>query len=825
MDRSRAKPSFLRELIGLVLLALPLLVTVSAIEAADWVKGLPSLKALVLVSLVTWAFLARSAAPWWIGHPAAFLIGLVVAFVLGAFTLSESSGPGDLANRLADWFGAIGSLEGDRGTAMTGIFLMAVTLWLGHASVWLAYRRSHALPATLPGLGVLLVVLTFLPPDYYWYFFMYLLSVAPVIAYGQSGRWSLGGHRIALAGALTAGLVVMSITVGAAWRAPAPEGTVISLASKFEKSWYSFRGRWSNLFYGVPDRKDWPRFSPPHNLPYMGPIEPRDDVLFVVESQEPYRWRVRVYETYTGAGWVSDEDSAKVTTSELSSQSGLDEPKARKEVGIGVRMYSKGTTLVSVGEPLGADIPSKVMLSPKPSFDLYLTGSQNSYVPPELEKYRDALISWLVSHSPGGAPSIDLPDSGFEIVSDGALEEPQKLGTAPIVMARTEASPGPLLALRGKRTLVPPKQYKTVGSISEATPDMLREAGHQYPEWVTDRYLQLPNDFPDTVKELARQLIKDEDNSYDMAEAIREHLTAMPYTLDVAVPPEGQDGVEFFLLVQRRGYCQNYASAMITMLRSLDIPARLVIGFAPGIWDQERAAWVVQFRHYHAWPEVYFSGYGWVEFEPTPADVQPALEHLGIQPQGALVSLPPEFDPCNDVFGFEVCSDLDASGSQFDDFLDELPGQGVNPLVGGGSGGGSGGGFPSFWAVLGSVLGVLALLGVAYYIRRRLNELGYVTLTYASVCFLGRLGGVGLRPQNTPWEYCARLSRALPAHTQPIRYITERFVRTRYGGSHKEPYAEELRSVGLAWRTIRLALLRHILLRFLPRRQSPLALD
>ena len=78
---------------------------------------------------------------------------------------------------------------------------------------------------------------------------------------------------------------------------------------------------------------------------------------------------------------------------------------------------------------------------------------------------------------------------------------------------------------------------------------------------------------------------------------------------------------------------QNYASAMITMLRSLGIPARLVVGFAPGTKDAQRGGWLVRAENYHAWPEVYFPGHGWVEFEPTPAAVQPSLEAFRTGPE------------------------------------------------------------------------------------------------------------------------------------------------------------------------------------------------
>ena len=139
-----------------------------------------------------------------------------------------------------------------------------------------------------------------------------------------------------------------------------------------------------------------------------------------------------------------------------------------------------------------------------------------------------------------------------------------------------------------------------------------------YPTWVTDRYLQLADDFPESVKTLAAELVRGQDNPYDMAEAIRQHLLTLPYSLQVTHPPPGQDWVEHFLFVQRKGYCQNYASPMITMLRSLGVPARLAVGFAPGIRDGGRGVWEVRALHYHAWPEVYLPQYGWVEFDPPP---------------------------------------------------------------------------------------------------------------------------------------------------------------------------------------------------------------
>ena len=848
MDSDRGKIPSLREAIVLVLLALPLLVTASTIEDANWVKGLPSLKALVLVSLVVWAFMARSRVPWWVAHPAAILGGLLVSFVLGALTISGNRGVEVLANHLGTWFGAIGSRDGNQGTALVGVGLIAVTLWMGHVSVWLAYRRPLALLAALPGLGVLLVVLTFLPSDYYWYFFIYLLAAAPGIAYRHSGRWQMRGKRVPLIGTLLAGLALMAITLVPVWRTPSPEGTIFPLASKFERPWYSFRAAWTNLFYGVPNRQQWPFFSPPEDLPYRGPAALGDDTLFLVESQDPHRWRMRVYETYVSSGqsrgWVGAEYPVEKFSTEAELLEYTGNLKAREKVEIGVRMYSRGHTLMSVGEPLAADMSTKVELSPRPSFRLYLAGPQFSYLPPEVMEYRDDLVPPLISDKEGVsttgeekprfgtkdgvtalAPSVKLDSLGFSVFrridssTDGSEQQIQQPDERYLEVERKGATHGPPLALASRRTLVPPMEYETLGSISTATPAMLKEAGQDYPHWVVDRYLQLPNDFPESVRKMARDLTRDEGNPYDMAEAIRLHLNSLPYTLDVTLPPPGQDWVEFFLLVQRRGYCQNYASAMITMLRSLGIPARLVVGFAPGIWDQGRGAWEVQSKHYHAWPEVYFPAYGWVEFEPTPADVQSSLEELGFRPLGGLARAPLDDGECDPDID-DDCELPEGPDSDFEFDLDELLEEDDAPVSEDGSAGGKLGFLSSAWTFLGLGLALALVVpaGTVSYIRWTIPRLGYATVTYGAMCFLGRLAGVGLRPHETPWEYCDRLSHRVPNHKGAIAGVTRGFVTARYGPS-KGLAPEDVEEVRASWPKVRGALLGRILLRLLPRRR------
>ena len=82
-------------------------------------------------------------------------------------------------------------------------------------------------------------------------------------------------------------------------------------------------------------------------------------------------------------------------------------------------------------------------------------------------------------------------------------------------------------------------------------------------------------------------------------------------------PPQDVDPLEWILFDLKKGFCNYYASAEVVMLRSVGIPARMAVGFAEGVYDSESRTYSIRSLDTHAWPEVYFPGIGWVEFEPT----------------------------------------------------------------------------------------------------------------------------------------------------------------------------------------------------------------
>jgi transglutaminase-like putative cysteine protease len=145
----------------------------------------------------------------------------------------------------------------------------------------------------------------------------------------------------------------------------------------------------------------------------------------------------------------------------------------------------------------------------------------------------------------------------------------------------------------------------------------------QVPEFV-DRYTQLPGTTPQRVKDLAVEITSGENNWYDKVRAIEEYFSKEAYVydqFDVPVPEEGQDYVDQFLFETQRGYCDNFSTSMVVLVRALGIPARWAKGYTEGEYSRQVDAtyklYEVSNNNAHSWVEVFFPEVGWVPFEPT----------------------------------------------------------------------------------------------------------------------------------------------------------------------------------------------------------------
>lgn len=178
--------------------------------------------------------------------------------------------------------------------------------------------------------------------------------------------------------------------------------------------------------------------------------------------------------------------------------------------------------------------------------------------------------------------------------------------------------------------------YKVTYEIPEFSIENLKavktNGGHETSSYFMTKYTQLPESLPQRVRDLAVNLTNDKDNRYDKVLAIENYFTDNSFvyeTMNVLYPAKNQDYVDQFLFDTKSGYCNNFSTSMIVLLRSAGIPARWVKGFAEGTLENTLAStegenvYKIANNNAHSWVEVYFPGYGWIPFEPTKGFTNP----------------------------------------------------------------------------------------------------------------------------------------------------------------------------------------------------------
>ncbi|MDO9409405.1 transglutaminase domain-containing protein [Patulibacter sp.] len=191
-------------------------------------------------------------------------------------------------------------------------------------------------------------------------------------------------------------------------------------------------------------------------------------------------------------------------------------------------------------------------------------------------------------------------------------------------------------------------RYRVRSEVVRATADQLRDVpvaeGPQYAQyietWPSRGYGRRPTrpaiDYLDRLRfrgsyganrfvevlQLAKRLRGTTNSQLEIVRRVQSYLVdegRFTYTTDV--PPAGSQPLFDFLLDTRAGYCQQFAGAAAMLLRFAGVPTRVVTGFATGTSDGE-GRYAVRDEDAHAWIEVYFPGYGWIPFNPTPADAE-----------------------------------------------------------------------------------------------------------------------------------------------------------------------------------------------------------
>jgi protein-glutamine gamma-glutamyltransferase len=306
--------------------------------------------------------------------------------------------------------------------------------------------------------------------------------------------------------------------------------------------------------------------------------------------------------------------------------------------------------------------------------------------------------------------------------------------------------------------------YSTVSPVAPPPPDELRLAGRGFTP--ADRYfLQLPPLDP-RITALADSLTAGLDNNYDKAVAIQQYLRTFRYTRDL--PATAADAtLEHFLFERRAGHCEYFSTAMVVLLRSVGIHARNVNGFLGGEWSQFGDYLVVTQNAAHSWVEVWFQGYGWVTFDPTP----PGAAESGIFTSwfwpGRIF-----FDGLQHRWSKWVLDySLDDQSGIFAGLFAPKEQDATTPS--------SSGVHPSLWGV--GLLLLLLAAGTSWARRGGFRPSLPTTAIYLRLRRSAARAGLEVLPGTTPLVLVERVRRERSGAARAVERVVDLYLRSRYG--------------------------------------------
>ncbi|MBI2333432.1 MAG: hypothetical protein HYU84_14965 [Chloroflexi bacterium] len=449
------------------------------------------------------------------------------------------------------------------------VVLLSIPYWF--ASLYSGYqltRHSNYLGTVLPN-GILMFIIHiyhYTSQDYTWmfgvYFFLALLLLSRMKYLADRKKWSQARVQVSIDSGLditNTTVAVATVLILLAWGTP----YVLPATTEGKEIWREVYGelfpknRFKNVFASV-EKENQPKARNFRTELALGTRAPQSDlVVFQVYVPGEAKDLPRLY--WRGQIYDRYEGGRWLTSS--------DSEIHREPVNGDIKIPDTGNRLRLAF-----------------TFDVMVSGQTIIYTPPQpiWVNHDTILLSSDISAETGEEPILDI------------------------------------MAIRPSPSLQSGDLYRTSAMLTNPAVEELRRAGEAYPDWVKERYLQLPDGFSPRIQALAKQITGPYDTPYDKVLAITSYLRReIEYTSVIYLPNETVDPLEYVILDAKRGFCNYYATAEVLMLRSIGIPARLAVGYAQGQPNIQKSLYVVREKDLHAWPEVYFPEYGWVEFEPT----------------------------------------------------------------------------------------------------------------------------------------------------------------------------------------------------------------
>ncbi|PZR64485.1 MAG: hypothetical protein DLM71_02825 [Chloroflexi bacterium] len=736
-------------LLSLGLLAVMLVSLTWAVQSAGWLEKLDFLLPVALVGALLGAILGLSTLRVVLTLPIGAVAGatLVIWTVGGEYLANQSqlSRLVGLHEDLVTWLAVVARRGYPTQLSPYALGLGVVMFAIAFMAAYALYRHHRALDAILLVGAALIANMSATFADLFGYLVIFVLAalllwLRAALITRQEGWTSrrVNENQEVPASIMRSGVMFIGVSIILAWvlTSVAVAAPLTVVWRNLDTVWSDVRDRFDGVFGNLTNPKS--RISGTSfgsKFTVSGTWFSNNDPVMTVGSTRAYYLRTVTYDVYTGHGWDSTPGRERQVDSARPVFPGVS--PERPVVG---QAFDLETITVRFDHAIGPN--------------LYTPGFPTKFFAPVLVT------------EPGGRPML------------GRVKAANGLGDG--------------------------EGYSVTAAISKATEAQLAHAGQAYPADIQRLYLDTEG-VTDRTRRLARQIadLAGATDAYHQARALATFLSSDPsfrYATSVPSPDPSRDLVDQFLFdpnIGREGYCQYYASAMVMMARSLGLPARMAVGFAPGERLRENQ---YQYResNAHAWAEIYFPGYGWQIFEATKS-INPQFARL----TGDATRLPPPVNGTEDRKG-PFDANIDSPSK-----LSTLPS--MRPIPGGiqpGQQDSGTAGDPrtgNGWIFL-IVLAVGALVVVWRLGRagRRIGVMPPVDRHWARLRLAASRAGVAQRPSETYYEYAGWLEEQIPSRAPEIRTIAAAKVWKSYSG--RSIGDEALAGIERAWRRLRLPL-------------------
>jgi transglutaminase-like putative cysteine protease len=835
-----AAPEYLAEGLALGLHAVLVLSVVGAMSRVDPGDRIGVLGPLALMGLVLGYLLSQTRAQDLVAHSIALWTGAMTAVLLVTI---ETAGPVEIVRSKGAVFvdlvtGVSQSLVRDDTNSVTDaqlLVVLGVTAWLlAYSSAWVIYRRGwFGLGVAVPA-SILLASIRVDNRNGGWPLALFIFAAIGLAARhaiaANSMRWArrnmTTGPGLASRFLFAALPIAVAAVVAALLVNPGIHRAMsVPYRETAQQGWQQLRDKVESVIGQTgPGGGSYASF--PDNFEIGGNIDLSNEVVATVQSDSSHYLALRRYDIYDGQGWSSGVQSTFKLDGDDSN------------IRVTNVIFADSQSVALSGEMTGDREPESALITVvRPKDDLIFTietfssASRQVYAVLGWQKLNrteidvDAVdlasipvdlqsLVRTVRNAPfevdRASGKVTLTDSGVQEAFDRAR---QRLAAYPVIADLTVGDQGQLVivisgripnyddieALFTSDTIHANTDYRVVGLGSTASPDQLASSSPDYPAWITNRYLQLPESVTERTRNEAQRVViqAGATNSFDKVWAIQEDLRSnFTYELNSPRPGSGQDWVDYFLFDHQAGRCEQFASAMIVMVRSLGIPARLVSGYNYSGETDAQGDVVYRENQAHTWVEVFFPEYGWVPFEPTTNQAEftygtDNTDQASESPEGAESSPTP--DPA------------EVSTPQAEPTPEASP---IPPQLATNSGdNGSGTArLIQIAAIMVALLcfGVLGFMALIWQWRvRGLPPAGGL---FARLQRVGAWFGVRSADSTTPYEFGRALTSVLPGTDAPIRSITNAYYAEQFDPASSTQ--ESLVAARTGWKQLRRNLLR-----------------